>query len=793
MFVLALSLIIVGAVYAWSPVAIQNDPLPRMPGTQPDQVTLEGPNQCFNCHSNYDPLAEPGSNWRGSMMAQSARDFIFWSAMTVAAQDSIWAVGNPNGTDLCERCHFPEGWLEGRSDPTNASLMTASDYDGVHCGVCHRMWDPFFETTYDGTREGDDWLNYWDETNLSDSPSQDGADATYALDVNLAQSIQNFNGSSFYTANLPPQNYSENGSGQYFMSDDAAKRASFADAAARHTFEYSRYHKSKYFCGTCHDVSNPILFNLSADPTNPLPSELNPAYSYFHVERTFSEFMLSAYGQYGGADTNQEFQDQGAPGITHAASCQDCHMHAAVGAGCDKNDAPIRPDESIEHPNSGVPVHDLTGGNVWVSTVLASAIPGSDNYNMTNDELLNQGGSILTLDLSQGEGIDPDALLAGADRARQQLQLAASILNTDFDVATNNLSFIVQNNAGHKLISGFPEGRRMFINIKAFDDGVLILEVNPYDYSAGTLKGLQYPYIGLGLPDPQSLASHEIYRDDLVYEMHPASNLTGEEESFHFVLATSRYKDNRIPPKGFQAAEAADRLSLPFWQGNEDLGYFSPEEYSGGYDQISITIPEDADRVEIRLYYQTTSREYIEFLRDEITGTGNLTLTSPTYSGEPDAYIIQSDPFFEQLKSWGITLWDLWVQNKDVEGAAPLLMASSMIEEAPTGGLSGVTFIDLDEDGVIDSNEWGLADWNLHLSGNGLNLISQTSSDGSYSFQGLPYGTYSISEEVMPGWDQTYPLSGSWDIEINALNEIFTELNFGNIPSFRIFLPLLTR
>ncbi|NIN63920.1 MAG: hypothetical protein GTO63_04230, partial [Anaerolineae bacterium] len=146
---LTFSLLLVAAyaVYAWTAVAVVDDPLVRMPGTQPNQVALEAPGRCLNCHAGYDSAVEPGFNWEGSMMAQAARDFLFWACMTVGAQDSIWAVGTPNATDICERCHFPKGWLEGRSDPTNASLMTGADYDGVQCDFCHRMWDPFFETT----------------------------------------------------------------------------------------------------------------------------------------------------------------------------------------------------------------------------------------------------------------------------------------------------------------------------------------------------------------------------------------------------------------------------------------------------------------------------------------------------------------------------------------------------------------------------------------------------------------------------------------------------------------------
>jgi hypothetical protein len=227
---------------------------------------------------------------------------------------------------------------------------------------------------------------------------------------------------------------------------------------------YSRYHKSRYFCQTCHDVSNPVLANLGSEGTPPLDgttilkTESMPAYSYFHVERTFSEFMLSAYGEQDGAPTNPEFQGQGAPGITTAAKCQDCHMRDVVGVGCNKKGVPVRPGESVEHPQSGQPLHDLTGGNAWVSWVLASAIPGSPNYDWTNDQLLNQGSATLTLNLNQGEGIDPAALLAGVDRSRQQLLLAATIRNITYDPDTGAFSFEVQNNTAHKLISGFPRG-----------------------------------------------------------------------------------------------------------------------------------------------------------------------------------------------------------------------------------------------------------------------------------------------------------------------------------------------
>ncbi|MEJ2684772.1 MAG: fibronectin type III domain-containing protein [Candidatus Sulfobium sp.] len=719
---------------------------------------------------------EPGFNWRGSMMAQSARDFLFFACLTVAAQDSTWAIGRPNATDICERCHFPKGWIEGRSDPTNASLMTGSDHDGVQCDFCHNKFDPFFEGTHAGTREGNDWLNYWDETNLSSTPSQTAADNTYDVDKNLALNILLFNGRQFYGADSFPfsyPNYSENASGQYFLSGIRDKRASFADANARHPMLYSRYHKSKYFCSTCHDVSNPILANYLlggvtpeetranfTGTTNTLWTENHSASSYFHVERTFSEFMLSAYGQQGGAPGIGPF----APDIfntsypdNYIAKCQDCHMRDVVGKGCSLKNGIVRTGdpsttESIEHPNSGEPLHDLTGGNAWVSYVLASAISGSPNYDATNAQLLNQGPSVLTLDLSQGLGIDPVALLAGVDRAKEQLRLAASIEGATYNPDTGALSFKIQNQTAHKLISGFPEGRRMFVNIRAYNaDNQLIYEVNPYDYAAGTLIGLTYNYQTSFLAAPAPLGTNEVYDDELVYEDQPSSTLTGESDTFHFALATDRYKDNRIPPKGFRINEAAARLAQPRWHGADDPGYFTAADYAGGYDAVTINIPAGAAYVEINLYYQTTSREYIEFLRDEINGNPN-NRTLPA-----SAYIVQTDPFFSQLKAWGNTIWSLWTHNMNVDGAKPFLMAQATITvpSAPTaptvttGSATNITATSATLNGTVNPNGTSTTAYFQY----GMTV----SYDNSTPFQSVGNGTSNLSvSDILAGLSPNY-------------------------------------
>lgn len=322
----------------------------------------------------------------------------------------------------------------------------------------------------------------------------------------------------------------------------------------------------------------------------------------------------------------------------------------------------------------------MIGGNLWVSSVLASIVPTSPNYSPANEALLKQGPAVLTLDFSQGDLLDPILLLETIDRSAQMLQDSISMPHAAYSLTNHVFTLRLQNHTGHKLISGYPEGRRMFLNIKAFVADKIIYEINPYDDSVGTLKGLSPGYS----PNSPALSHGEEYVDELVYEVHQSSSILNVNETFHMALATQRYKDNRILPRGFRIAEAADRLCEPVWQGHSDTNvhaagnYYTQAEYEGGYDEVSITLPAGTERIEAVLYYQTTSREFIEFLRDEINGTGG-TLSGIGAGGDP-AYIAQTDPWFSGLAAWGNTIWQLWDTNKDVPGAAPVLMTNTLVQ-----------------------------------------------------------------------------------------------------------------
>ena len=350
------------------------------------------------------------------------------------------------------------------------------------------------------------------------------------------------------------------GNGMMVIAPPFDQRGPFADAAAPHIFLESPFHQSSDFCGTCHDVSNPAftkdgdgiyqLNDLDTSAPNFSPHSMAP------VERTYSEWLNSEYAATG--VYQPEFAGNKADGIV--SSCQDCHMRDIVGTGCNPDQgSPIRQDLAL---------HDMTGGSTWIASLLPALHP---------------------------DAVDPDAIQAGIDRSRYMLQNAADL---EADVTAGELVVTVTNQTGHKLPTGYPEGRRIWVNVKFFDSTEgLISESCAYDPATGELD---YDY-----HDPE----------DKVYEVHPGigENIAGAVglpvgPSLHFVLNNEIFVDNRIPPRGFDNEKFAEFGGAP-------VGY----SYADGHywDETPYAIPGGTVRAEVKLYYQSTSKEFVEFLRDE--------------------------------------------------------------------------------------------------------------------------------------------------------------------------------
>ena len=501
------------------------------PGSQPGESgTFATPDQCSNCHS---------------IAGEQDTEIPFnWrgSMMSQAQRDPLYlaclTIANqdaPDVGDLCIRCHSPTGWLEGRSTPTDGSALTADDRQSVQCTFCHRMIAP---TTPGINPYPDDPLYV---TGPGNNPS------TYTLDQNYLATITHY----------PPGS----GNGAFICDDQDTRRGPLYDPQANHEVPYSPFHPDAALCGTCHDVSNPVYSTVRDPDGNILGYAPNAwdsmapdfnTYEMFPIERTYSEWRFSAYNS-----------PTGIPGTafggnkTYVATCQDCHMKDVTGKACNKNYAPTHTD---------LPLHDMTGGNTFIPYLIDQVFPGE---------------------------ADVAALMAGVSRARWMLQHAAS-MDLAYNPANGQATVTVTNETGHKLPSGYPEGRRIWIHLKATCSwSGEAYESGAYDTTTAILD----------------TAGAKIY------EIHPglspglaASLGLPPGKSFHFVLNDTIYFDNRIPPRGFTNANFDSIQSPP-------VGYaYADGQY---WDNTVYQVPFEADEITVTLYYQTTSKEYVEFLRDE--------------------------------------------------------------------------------------------------------------------------------------------------------------------------------
>jgi hypothetical protein len=605
----------------------------QQPGTQPGEVAaFVSPDNCDNCHANItqpvnnglDKSRDPAFGWRGGMMGNAGRDPLFWATVAVAEQDFL---PNPDPAlrggagDLCIRCHSVGGWIAQRSTPTDGSgLSASSDKDGVECEFCHLLVNPDPPVSITGTTE-----------------------------------VQN---SPFQAYDPAPSNEAYRGSGQYVLNGGGTRLGPFTDANPPHAILPSPFHRQADLCNTCHDVSNSAVGDLahnngtqnqplaagtfSGVPGSPIAGKAafnNPPYKYGIVERTSSEYISSAFDtmrvsdfgtlpadlrtvggsiQRAYARANDQTGNPNRPnykdGTTRYYTCQTCHMSASTGKGCNKNGVPTRED---------LPRHDQTGASHWVSDAV--------KYMDTKGTLRLGGG----LDQTQRDAMDD-----GKVRAQEMLKSAAAVSASQQGGALN---VRVTNLTAHKLISGYPEGRRMWLNLKWYDGANALIRED------GT-----YGPIGRSVNDnagvPHAVQSLLDLEHTVVYEAHPgmdqqwatqllslgypagfalgydrmtdtvtktlgqlgASPAGTQEHTFHFVLNNVMTGDDRIPPYGFKYDEAKTRNALPVPA--TQYGNPGPGGTFNYWDERLFSIPTGAARVEVRLYYQQTSWEYVQFL-----------------------------------------------------------------------------------------------------------------------------------------------------------------------------------
>ena len=352
--------------------------------------------------------------------------------------------------------------------------------------------------------------------------------------------------------------------GQYVVDPADSRRGPFdlGPSFGFHDWDESPFHRESLLCASCHDVSNPLY--VRADDGSWDLDELGAKHptgdkrDEFPLERTFSEWALSDYAL-GAIDTGGRFGGN----ARRVSTCQDCHMPDATGTACVPGLGEERDD---------LPLHDFNGANSWVLRAVRDLYPDSET------------------------GLTDATLDAALARNVGMLQRAGDI---SVFLRGGELVARVVNQTGHKLPTGYGEGRRMWLNVRFLDgaDG-LVEERGAYDDGTATLT-----------------------RDTRVWELvhgldDDAAQATGlpAGPSFHFVLNNRIELDNRIPPRGFYDAPFAAA-------GAPVVGHDYPDEHY--WDEAAFAVPAAARKARVRLLHQTTSREYAEFLRDANTTTAD--------------------------------------------------------------------------------------------------------------------------------------------------------------------------
>jgi len=701
----------------------------QIPGTQPvgtdNPPTINTVGNC-GCHSfsagSQPPESVPVFGWQGGMMANAGRDPLFWSTVAIAEQDFVHddVPGLDAGGvgDLCLHCHSVKGWLEGRSTPTNGSGLSATtDGEGIMCEFCHLLVDPDEANNIPSPPEG----SYVEEQNSPFFAFDDDSDG-------------NNDGDGYY------------GGAEYVLNSGGTRLGPYVDNGAKHAAIPSPYFRDARFCGTCHDVSNPAVGDLAPNhgamstpagfvasgvPNGPVTDKAalnNEPHTYGIVERTFSEYTASALdttlvsdfstlsssdprlvtpggalevayqkalwgtcsssGDFckgnancGGGETctipanNTDYED----GTPRYYTCQTCHMAASGGDGATQG----RPSPHKGEIRPDLPRHDQTGMSYWIQ----DAVIYQDNQG-----ILVFGGGLTASEI--------DAMNAAKLRSQGHLQSAAA-LDVTQQPGSDHVDVRVTNLTGHKLISGYPEGRRMWLNLvwkQGGAGGTVLREDGAYgqlgvtvqdrdgdpwlvesilapgstkvyqakpamsqDWAAA-LRSLNYP-ADMPLGWDRIDGSVEMTLEELATEAPGTKHPT-----FHFVLNNEVYKDNRIPPFGFDYDVALTRNALPV----PDDQFGDPG--SGGiydhHDDVDFNVPPGADTLDVRLLYQATSWEYMEFLWLQNYGSDDVdTDSNGTYDAPgPDGRL--GDAF---LGREGVHMIDAWLNTGM---SAPLQMAA---------------------------------------------------------------------------------------------------------------------
>jgi hypothetical protein len=370
-----------------------------------------------------------------------------------------------------------------------------------------------------------------------------------------------------------------------------------------------------HFCGACHDVTNPLL-KTATKVGGKVPDMLHP------IERTYTEWYWSSYRE--------------------EQPCQDCHEPMQFQGA----------QTWMLYPGLATLWGDVD--RVWREAPYEYAVP---ERGPLYQDAMKRNRAFLGREAADVEILEIPGSPAAGD--------------------TVALKIKVTNKTGHKLPTGFSEGRQAWIHVKAVDEaGKVVFEDGVLDengFLVRTRETKVYEQVVLaGRPEHREKEGRTCYEGYSFLDENADACVDEHESHFHFVLMNYIKKDNRIPPKGYnKEAYAKDgAFIIPF--DPKDSDYADGQNWD--ITPYDFTIPADAKgriRITATLLYQTFNRQYIEFLKEEDQEK------TMKYGGH--ARDLPPGPLAGH-ETWGSALHQLW---KDADMGPPVVMGKAGVAIPP--------------------------------------------------------------------------------------------------------------
>ncbi len=670
---------------------------------------------CGACHSGtVDQNAGHFANWAGSSMASAARDPVF-RANQIGVNNLVESLTGENGAgNMCFRCHSPNGWYSGRFDPSLGgdpegrtmlhSILASTDDEGIMCEFCHRVIGAVTMQRTDLDPTDPVWnllggLSDWPHTggayidqdgDPTIAPGNPYGDTTLQLNDGMTY-VGKYSGSvDIYFSDLPfdgssytgqtyavypwwwtgPKNPVPAGMPQF---NSAGQELAYAPDGslpihfeapigppidpATGNYDYQAqglslehptvgdrpggllpstvppandFIRSSEFCGACHDLTVPVL-------NHGMPEQ-----------RTYTEWKYSDFN-------------------TDSTRCQDCHMPTLKHEYADDTPVSVNADPTLagwfpytkdRNADGGTSFHKFAGANLDLSAMMTVLYPEVD---------LEVIGAPTGNDTRIFPGMLSDRSTMW-DRNRRNTEITlvdavnAEILGgPTFNTTTGKweVQVKVTNTAGHRIPSGYPDGRRFWINLQIKDiNGNVVYESGYYNQEEAALytDATQTSFQRALTPFIDS-ANNAV----MVYERATGTCLdvngaaifpnpaAGDPVACNGSPALTNnfiLFDNRIPPAGFSYAEY--RISgVKFW--NYDPATLVPFEdatrYPDGQNWDIVTYSFDADpnatlSARAEILWQTHTREFMEHLKTQDTSTvrpeGPPSIYDPNYPLTPN-------------------------------------------------------------------------------------------------------------------------------------------------------------